>query len=287
MMKLPEICNASVFRVGNHVTMDAFLLTLKYLSSALAVGTAFAGSWFFEFTETDKDTGKRTLTLWGRRGIIFAFLTLLLAATTTVWSDIRAAQQQKEANKRTEIANAEALQARQAIIALLVPLNENINKLSLADREKVQDAVSGLGNTDDLRAKYPELFKKMDNATTFEQVEGPAKEVLELEIARRVLDTPECADIKLQSFPTTSSLWGLKNFRIFRIRRSQCHTVSNPTVSFWSLTMFQTMLTSKTDIRSISPMEKKLRFRAEFQVRNSDARTTMSLDTIFRISRRG
>lgn len=267
--------------------MDAFLLTLKYLSSALAVGTAFAGSWFFEFTETDKDTGKRTLTLWGRRGIIFAFLTLLLAATTTVWSDIRAAQQQKEANKRTEIANAEALQARQAIIALLVPLNENINKLSLADREKVQDAVSGLGNTDDLRAKYPELFKKMDNATTFEQVEGPAKEVLELEIARRVLDTPECADIKLQSFPTTSSLWGLKNFRIFRIRRSQCHTVSNPTVSFWSLTMFQTMLTSKTDIRSISPMEKKLRFRAEFQVRNSDARTTMSLDTIFRISRRG
>lgn len=46
------------------------MIVLKYLSWMLTVDTAFVGSWFFEYTITDKETGRKKLTVWGRRGVV-------------------------------------------------------------------------------------------------------------------------------------------------------------------------------------------------------------------------
>jgi hypothetical protein len=48
---------------------ELMLLVLKYVSAALTVGITFAGSWFFDFTATDKSSGKRSLTPWGQSGL--------------------------------------------------------------------------------------------------------------------------------------------------------------------------------------------------------------------------
>src|SRR5580704_7281549 len=77
------------------------LLILKYVTSAITVGTAFAGTWFFEFTKTDKDTGRRSLTPWGRRAIVFAATSLACAAFLTVWVDRDAAQKQQAAERKS------------------------------------------------------------------------------------------------------------------------------------------------------------------------------------------
>jgi len=60
------------------------LLLLKYLTAALTVSIAFAGSWFFEFTKTDKETGKRSLTRVGGVACFAAVLSLFGAAASTV-----------------------------------------------------------------------------------------------------------------------------------------------------------------------------------------------------------
>src|SRR5262245_55761122 len=106
---------------------ETTILILKYLTWALTVGTAFAGSWFFEFTKTDKDTGRRSLTPWGRRGIVFAALSLACAFILTVWTDRDAARKQAEAAER-------AVAERREI--------ENERKTSAAYRDKFEKGQS-------------------------------------------------------------------------------------------------------------------------------------------------
>ena len=77
------------------------LLLLKYVTSILTVGIGFIGSWFFEFTVTDKDTGKRSLTPFGKGAFAASTLSLILAAVSTTWTDYDASRKEAESELRS------------------------------------------------------------------------------------------------------------------------------------------------------------------------------------------
>lgn len=148
---------------------STLLLVLKYVTWALTVGTAFAGSWLFEFTKVDKDTGKRTLTTWGRRGIVFAGLSLVCAFILTVWMDREATR--KQANAASQIAikeqqideeRNEAIRFRDKFDASLADTNrmaqylvKEAERRKSEERPEVVRILEQLITRDDLKQKYP------------------------------------------------------------------------------------------------------------------------------------
>jgi len=88
-----------LFINGHHRKMAMNIarnMLIKYLSGLLTVGTTFVRSWFIEFTTTDKETDRRKLSVWGRRGIVFAGLASACSLGLTPWTNCEAAQKAYE-----------------------------------------------------------------------------------------------------------------------------------------------------------------------------------------------
>lgn len=108
---------------------ETLLLIAKYASTFIALGVAFAGSWFFEFTSTDKETGKRKLTYWGTRAIIFASIALVCSIVSTIGSDLQSQSSKRDAEIRANQAAKMAEGERQAA--------EEFRSKSLAQTETI------------------------------------------------------------------------------------------------------------------------------------------------------
>lgn len=188
---------------------------IKYLSWILTVGTAFIGSWFFEFTNTDKETGKRSLTRWGKRGIVFASLALILAFMSTVWGDYDSARKQKVAAQKTTIekskAEDEKLKAAEALSRveklqldaqqLLKIIADNMKNIPLPEQISVIQRVSSLRSVNDYKTLYPDLYNRILSATSFEQAAPPMKEALGRQVESHISQEQRCKDIKLNKWP--------------------------------------------------------------------------------------
>ena len=181
--------------------MDVSWLTvLKYVSWLLTAGIPFVGSWFFEFTTTDKETSRKRLTAWGRRGVIFASLALVISLALTVATDIDFVNKQRESAERAarDRQNATAYQQRsENALADIAKLVAALNSATLSpeDRAKVERAVVSLTGLEDYRKHFPDLYERLMKATTFEEVASATGEGLNRATDLRIANRPECAKV--------------------------------------------------------------------------------------------
>ncbi len=69
----------------------------KYILLALTNILAFSGAWLFAFTDTDKATGKKKLTKWGKIALPIALILLVGGLGLTVYDDIESTKKAKTA----------------------------------------------------------------------------------------------------------------------------------------------------------------------------------------------
>ncbi|PSH65157.1 hypothetical protein [Phyllobacterium sophorae] len=182
------------------------LLILKYIVAGLSFGVAFAGAWFFEYTTTDKDTGRRKLTHWGKRAIVFTVLAAMIAGLSSIVSDLRAmrsadeAQQklaQSEAATATERANAEqerveAAKFRNEVLPSIRVLSANLKYLPPRIQDEANKALQRLSGVAAIRRDYPELYSQMVNARSVDDVRKASNEAYVLRTEDRLSKTPAC-----------------------------------------------------------------------------------------------
>lgn len=151
---------------------ETLLLIAKYASTFIALAVAFAGSWFFEFTSLDKETGTRKLTFWGKRAIIFASIALGCSIVSTIGSDlqsrsskrdteIRAAQVATDAERERRAAEefrSKSLAQTETIVAFI---GKNFSKLPEDVKESARETISSLGGLGALKVAYPDIYEKI------------------------------------------------------------------------------------------------------------------------------
>lgn len=172
----------------------------KYLGLVLTAGTAFVGSWFLEYTTTDKDTGRRKLTVWGRRAIFFAALAIITSISANVRSDYVAAKNRKYAEIQAGIDQKASNENRVRLETAL----GNVEKLLTAikstqlnpqDKETVKRAVASLGGVDDYKIYYPDLYQQIMTARSFGEFTEAIETGLERAANGRISDEKRCAII--------------------------------------------------------------------------------------------
>lgn len=162
-------------------------MVLKYLSWMLTVGTTFVGTWFFEYTTTDKETGRRKLTVWGRRGIVFSGLALACSLALTLWTDHEAAHKQKRAEEK-------AAEEQIKLDVRLDDIQRFMEVTSTATLSRENKATLGrLQGIEDYRKQFPDLYNKFINATSFAEVSAAINDDLDRAAASRISNRPECA----------------------------------------------------------------------------------------------
>lgn|GEM_PF-2948000 len=193
---------------------ELILQILKYASVAFAVGVTFVGTWFYEFTTTDKETGRRSLTPWGRRAVVVAVLSLAMAGVSTLWSDQIAAEatrsaklklaaehrEKLEETKRTREyqARAEDLQKEMTrsqadAVALLKVVNDSVKNLSPAEKSTLEPIIKKIGTPAQFKEAYPELYKMFMAGKPVEAVMAAADEIVD----ERLLKTEACKDVNI------------------------------------------------------------------------------------------
>lgn len=181
-----------------------WVMLLKYLSWILTVGTTFVGNWFFEFTTTDKETGRKKLTVWGRRGVVFAGLALACSLGLTLWTDYEAAHKQKGAEEEAarDRANATEYQRKsETALADIKSLMEAISAAPLSQEGKnlIGREVVNLAGVEDYKRHFPELYERIKKAASFDDMSSAIREGLSRAAADRISDRPECANVPRSS----------------------------------------------------------------------------------------
>lgn len=183
-----------------HETVTGIMI-LKYLSWMLTVGTAFVGSWFLEYTRTDKQTGQKTLTAWGRRGIVFAGLSLACSLGLTIWTDYDSAKKQKEAAERAAVDRDRAINLEQSSNTALSDIKSLLSVISettLANKDKaaMEQTIARLAGIEDYRRHYPDLYERLIKATSYEETATAISEGIDRATEARISVRPECAHIQ-------------------------------------------------------------------------------------------
>ena len=93
----------------------------KYILLALTNLLAFAGAWLFAFTETDKDTGRKTLTKWGKVALPAALVLLVAGFGLTIWDDLNRAE-------KAEVAAATATKREEKLQGTIETLTAQIQR---------------------------------------------------------------------------------------------------------------------------------------------------------------
>lgn len=163
-----------------------WMMVLKYLSWMLTVGTAFVGSWFVEYTTTDRETGRRKLTMWGRRGIFLAGSGLVCSLALTLWTDYDTAYKQKNARDNEERYQREL----KTIVADFKSLVTAISEASLSREANtaVGQAVIKFKGIEDYQLHYPELYSSLITPTWFVEI----TQAINNAVAGRISNEPEC-----------------------------------------------------------------------------------------------
>src|SRR5262249_15976602 len=95
---------------------------------------------------------------------------------------------------------SEAKSYREKTNDLLSVINANVTKLSPQDVTKVRTAIGTLHTAKDFQQDYPELYKKMEEATSFPEAAAVGREIIARKIAKRISDEPSCQNIKLDTY---------------------------------------------------------------------------------------
>jgi hypothetical protein len=202
--------------------MTTGLFLLKYLSWALTIGIPFVSTWFFDFTKTDKETGKKSLTPVGAKAIYLAGLALICALTVSLWTDYNASAKEKAASQSAATEKAAAEQERSRarefqmklnsaqdeirsgqndIRLLLQTMNANFRSLPDSQKENVRNAVQKLSSVKDYQEQYPDLFEKMVSARDYDELKDAINTGIWRKIAERVKrDDPQCAGMRINRF---------------------------------------------------------------------------------------
>lgn len=175
-----------------------WMMTLKYLVWILTVGTAFLGSWFFEYTTTDKETGRKKLTIWGRYGIVFAGLALVFSLSLTFWTDFEAAKKQKVTEAKAEQESENAVAYLKKLDIALTDMNSILEvigtaQLSQEGKTKIDHTIANLSGIEDYKKHFPDLYNRIINATSLTEVLPAVDEGLNRKVYERISDKAECA----------------------------------------------------------------------------------------------
>ncbi len=203
--------------------LETLLLVMKYASTFLALGVAFAGSWFFEFTTTDKESGRRTLTKWGTRAVIFASAALICSVVSTIGSDYQANRNQQAADRRVLDATNKAIAEQQAaqnfrlksegyfndIKNMMDFIDKNFSSLSASAKADASRTISALSGVQAIKADHPEIYKRMQDAVTYPDVAQAVQEGVMARALSRISEGISCADANItkndsEGFPVES-----------------------------------------------------------------------------------
>lgn len=200
--------------------MDFSWITIvKYVGLFLTLGTAFIGSWFLEFTTTEKETSRKRFTVWGRRGIVFAAAAAVCTLAATISADQDASakrkaaaerQKQVEATAEAERENASRFRARsEARLTDIHSMLTAISSTNMTERDQatVQKAVVNLSGIQDYKTYFPELYERIVNARSYDEVVTGTLEGIRRAVNGRVSPGAKCAKIpretgqKLSGYP--------------------------------------------------------------------------------------
>lgn len=168
-----------------------WMMVLKYLSWMLTVGTAFVGSWFVEYTTTDRETGRRKLTVWGRRGIFLAGLGLVCSLALTLWTDYDTAYKQNNARDNEERYQRELKTIVADFKSLVIAISEA--SLSREANTVVGQAVIKFKGIEDYQLHYPELYSSLITTASFAETTQAIDKKLDNAVAERISNKSECA----------------------------------------------------------------------------------------------
>lgn len=172
-----------------------WITVLKYLGLVLTAGTAFVGSWFLEYTTTDKDTGRKKFTVWGRRAIFFATLAITTSILASVCSDLDAAENRKQAAEQAKIDREELKADREKAAGDLHKLlvwTESM-KINPQGRETLKHVLDSFEGTDDYKKHSPDLYDELAKAKSFAELSEQIDTRLERDANGRISDEKKCA----------------------------------------------------------------------------------------------
>ncbi len=209
---------------------ETLLLVAKYTSTFIALGVAFSGSWFFEFTSTDKETGKRKLTYWGKRAIIFASIALGCSIVSTIGSDLQSQSSKRDAQIRADQAakvaegerhaaeefRSKSLAQTESIVAFI---GKNFSKLPEDVKESARETISSIGGLGAIKAAYPDIYEKITGAQSYSEAAKAIQEGLDARVDARISKSKECETANInrsgRGFPGGSEMISKSPARFF------------------------------------------------------------------------
>lgn len=177
-----------------------WITVLKYLGLVLTLGTSFIGSWFLEYTTTNKETGRKHFTPWGRRAVVFAGSALITSLLASVWSDYDAANKQKSAAMQAQIEKANAVSYQQKSETAMADIQKLLTTIAATnlnneDKAKLEKTVASLRGIEDYKKYYPDLYQRIMDADSYEEVSEPINEGLYRAVNGRISNEGRCNKI--------------------------------------------------------------------------------------------
>jgi hypothetical protein len=187
------------------------LIILKYLVSAATLAITLAGAWLFEFTTLNKDTGKKSLTKWGKLALVPMLALLLASAAFTILGDVNSTRKREEAEAERKIEAEHRLKLEVQLGEWRSDnkqLLELISKFQL-DKNEQQDlakTVKGLKSIGEIKRDYPALYAQILDARTLGDFSKPILSAIRRKIAERYSTQGDCPRFKLAGLYSDTGL---------------------------------------------------------------------------------
>lgn len=158
----------------------------------------------FEYATTDKDTGRKKLTVWGHRGVVFAGLALACSFGLTLWTDYEAAYKQKGVEEEAARDRENAAEYQQKLEISLTDIKNLMEAISTAplsqeNRVTIRKTIVNLAGIEDYKKYFPDLYDRLTKATSFAETSSAINEGLDRAVSMRISDREECADVPRSS----------------------------------------------------------------------------------------
>ena len=138
---------------------------LKYSSWILTILISFSGAWFFQFTITNKNNNRRSLTKFGKVAFVFASIVLFISIYLFISDDLNAQHAKEKAEDRAVEQERIAAVERAKAEGFRKETSETLASLSSLVNGWVQKGALTEDDLSDLERVFPDLADEIQQAS--------------------------------------------------------------------------------------------------------------------------